>query len=78
MARGRRRKCTCCRRLFRPDPSNRRHHPARRWLPRLMALSGARVGELAQQRWSRNFAQGVKWNSCLTAGTIEPANQERP
>jgi hypothetical protein len=25
MARGRRRKCKCCRRLFRPDPSNRRH-----------------------------------------------------
>ena len=30
------------------------------------------------EMWSRNFAQGVKWNSCLTAGTIEPANQERP
>jgi hypothetical protein len=25
MARGRRRKCRCCRRLFRPDPGNRRH-----------------------------------------------------
>jgi len=25
MARGRRRKCKCCRRLFRPDPGNRRH-----------------------------------------------------
>jgi hypothetical protein len=25
MARGRRRECKCCRRLFRPDPRNRRH-----------------------------------------------------
>jgi len=25
MARGRCRKCKCCRRLFRPDPANRRH-----------------------------------------------------
>ena len=25
MARGRHRKCKCCRRVFRPDPSNRRH-----------------------------------------------------
>jgi hypothetical protein len=25
MARGRRRKCKCCRVLFRPDPGNRRH-----------------------------------------------------
>jgi len=25
MARGRRRKCKCCGRLFRPDPGNRRH-----------------------------------------------------
>ena len=25
MARGHRRKCKCCRRLFRPDPGNRRH-----------------------------------------------------
>jgi hypothetical protein len=25
MVRGRRRKCKCCRRIFRPDPGNRRH-----------------------------------------------------
>ena len=25
MARGRRRKCKCCLKLFRPDPGNRRH-----------------------------------------------------
>jgi hypothetical protein len=25
MARGRRRKCKCCQKLFRPDPCNRRH-----------------------------------------------------
>ena len=23
------------------------------------------------ERWSRIFAQGVKWNFCLTAGTIQ-------
>jgi transposase len=25
----------------------------------------------SRQRWSRFFAQGAKWNFCLTAGTIE-------
>jgi len=30
------------------------------------------------QKWLRNFAQGDKWNFCLTAGTLVPANQERP
>ena len=32
----------------------------------------------AQQKWFRNFAQGDKWNFCLTAGTLVPTNQERP
>jgi hypothetical protein len=27
---------------------------------------------------SRNSAQGDRWNFCLTAGTLWPANQERP
>jgi hypothetical protein len=30
------------------------------------------------ERWTRIFAQGVKWSFCLTAGKIQPANQERP
>ena len=30
------------------------------------------------KKWLRNFAQGDKWNFCLTAGTLVPANQERP
>jgi hypothetical protein len=30
------------------------------------------------EKWFRNFAQGDKWNFCLTAGTLVPANQERP
>jgi hypothetical protein len=30
-----------------------------------------------RQRWFRNFAQGDKWNFCLTTGTLVPANQER-
>jgi hypothetical protein len=29
-------------------------------------------------KWLRNFAQDDKWNFCLTAGTLVPANQERP
>jgi hypothetical protein len=33
---------------------------------------------LKRQKWLRNFAQGDKWNFCLTAGTLVPANQERP
>jgi hypothetical protein len=27
---------------------------------------------------SRKFAQGDKWSFCLTAGTLCPANPERP
>jgi RHS repeat-associated protein len=30
------------------------------------------------QKWFRNFAQDDKWNFRLTAGTLVPANQERP
>jgi hypothetical protein len=30
------------------------------------------------QRWSRKSEQGDKWSFCLTAGTLCPANQERP
>jgi hypothetical protein len=35
-------------------------------------------GSLAKEKWLRNFAQDDKWNFCLTAGTLVPANQERP
>jgi len=43
MAQGRRRKCKCCRRLFRPDPRNRHHQrycsqPRCRELPGLIGL----------------------------------------
>jgi predicted PurR-regulated permease PerM len=41
--------------------------PDRPWLSKM-------VGE----KWFRNFAQDDKWNFCLTAGTLAPANQERP
>ena len=30
------------------------------------------------ERWSRKSEQGDKWSFCLTAGTLCPANQERP
>jgi hypothetical protein len=30
------------------------------------------------QSWLRKFEQGGKWSFCLTAGTLWPANQERP
>jgi hypothetical protein len=31
-----------------------------------------------KEKWFQNFAQGDKWNFCLTAGAVVPANQERP
>jgi hypothetical protein len=34
--------------------------------------------ELYQLRRPRKFGQGDKWSFCLTAGTLWPANQERP
>ena len=30
------------------------------------------------QSWSRKSERGDKWSFCLTAGTLCPANQERP
>ena len=36
----------------------------------------ARSSHEGSERWSRFFAQGAKWNFCLTAGKISPANQE--
>ena len=32
----------------------------------------------AEESRSRKSAQGDKWSFCLTAGTLWPANQERP
>jgi len=34
--------------------------------------------EIDRQSWSRKSEQGDKWSFCLTAGTLCPANQERP
>ena len=31
-----------------------------------------------EQSWSRKSEQSDKWSFCLTAGTLCPANQERP
>ena len=46
MARGDRRKCLCCRKLFRPDPRNRRHQ-------RYCSAAGCRAASKAasQARW---------------------------
>jgi hypothetical protein len=30
------------------------------------------------ESWSRKSEQSDKWSFCLTAGTLCPANQERP
>ena len=30
------------------------------------------------KRWLHNFGRCDEWNFCLTAGTVVPANQERP
>ena len=38
----------------------------------------AKIRAETQQKWFRNFAQDDKWNFRLTAGTLVPANQERP
>jgi hypothetical protein len=46
MARGDRRKCKCCRELFRPDPRNR-YHQRYRSAPRCRAASKA----ASQARW---------------------------
>jgi hypothetical protein len=34
------------------------------------------IGRL--ESWPRKTAQDDKWSFCLTAGTLWPANQERP
>ncbi len=31
-----------------------------------------------RKSWSRKSEQGDKWSFCLTAGTLCPANQEKP
>ena len=38
----------------------------------------AGLGLVALQSWSRKSERGDKWSFCLTAGTLCPANQERP
>ena len=41
-----------------------------------MQKPGLRARVLPQS-WLRFFAQGVKWNFCLTARTMMRANQEK-
>src|SRR5262245_48191269 len=44
-----------------------------------MVLVGLMVFLLAAGKsWSRKSEQGDKWSFCLIAGTLCPANQERP
>src|SRR6516162_8292370 len=47
-----------------------------RELVRVSTASG--YGNFHMKKWFRNFAQDDKWNFRLTAGTLVPANQERP
>jgi monoamine oxidase len=46
-------------------------------LPGQAACRGA-LAATVDKRWSRKSEQGDKWSFCLTAGTLWPANQERP
>ena len=43
-------------------------------------VNPANIAQTAAEResWPRKSAQGDKWSFCLTAGTLCPANQERP
>jgi hypothetical protein len=36
------------------------------------------AGRGMSEKWLHNFRQWDEWNLCLTAGTVVPANQERP
>src|ERR1035441_3088166 len=38
---------------------------------------GHGYSRFCEESWSRKSAQADKWNFCLTAGTLWPANQER-
>src|ERR1700738_3358094 len=64
-------------------PAYSRHHAAEQThrgdvliLHRWRALDPSAC--LRGQSWSRKSEQGDKWSFCLTAGTLCPANQERP
>ena len=50
-------------------------------ISRRVRLDAKALAQLARanrcQRWLRFFAQGVKWNFCLTARTLVRANQEK-
>ena len=43
-----------------------------------MPIPATTVAQTSDKKWFRNFAQGDKWNFCLTAGTLVPANEEKP
>ena len=62
MARGRRRKCKCCLKLFRPDPGNRRHQ-------RYCAARHCRRASktASQARWlARAENQATSANPCIS------------
>jgi hypothetical protein len=49
--------------------------------PDLLLLVECKVSADAHQspkKWLHNFGRCNEWNLCLTAGTVVPANQERP
>jgi hypothetical protein len=60
MARGRRRKCKCCQKLFRPDPCNRRHQ---RYCSAPRCRRASKI--VSQARWiarlSDQRAQRMHW-----------------
>ena len=60
------------------DPHVHLHHV---WFKpdgsQLVTAGPEQVGRAAQS-WSRKSERGDKWSFCLTAGTLCPANQERP
>jgi hypothetical protein len=58
--------------IFPPDPFTVEHH-------KIISELANRYGLPAvSESWSRKSEQGDKWSFCLTAGTLCPANQERP
>jgi hypothetical protein len=52
----------------------------RRWFDEGVKLSMTIMSDakVFSQSWSRKSEQGDKWSFCLTAGTLCPANQEKP
>ena len=74
MGRGQRRKCKCCRRLFRPDPRNR-HHQRYCSKPRCRAASksASQVRWLAQPENNDYFRRPVHLARCQVWRARHPA-----